>query len=183
MVKMVAAGILVFQSLVADAQLQYKKNAGLSQTRAVKKYNRSCVQGYVYHYNTTIPVSKVGISIMGSDITSVTDAKGRFRLTLPASPDSIIMLIAQVAPTCDTFFVEQQQVSLADVQSGKNVILYAYYEEKMQELTIKTYGSPIDNGRDIIFLHLHAEDEIIRRWLKTDFLYQTIQPIEKKQTK
>lgn len=177
------AGVLLFQSFVVNAQVPLKKKAVTTQKNVDKNRNASYIHGHVYHYNTTIPVSKVCISISGTDITTITDAKGRFRLPLSAPPDSVILLIAQMAPTCDTFFVEQHEVSPADVQAGKDVILYGYYEEKMQELTIKTYGSPIDNGRDIIFLHLHAEDEIIKRWLRSGFLYQTIQPIEKKQRK
>lgn len=174
------AGVLLFQSFVVNAQVPLKKKAVTTQKNVDKNNNASYIHGHVYHYNTTVPVSNVCVSISGTDITATTDAKGRFRLPLPASADSHIMLVAQVAPTLDTFFVEQQQVLLADVKAGKEVILYGYYEKKIKEIVIKTYGRPLVEGGGKVETRFTVE-EIRPRRSRHSIWYWIAKPFQKKE--
>jgi len=141
----VAAGFLLFQSVVVNAQTPIKKKAATTQESVDKKHDANYIHGHVYHYNTTIPVANVCVRISGTDITATTDAKGYFNLPIAAVSDNPLTLVAEIKPATDTFFVEQRVVSTAETQGGKAINLYGYFEKKLSGLTLRSYsmGMPL----------------------------------------
>lgn len=150
--KRAAATLILFHSVTVAALAQQAKKAPVNQQagkqKTTVKTSKLQICGRVLNYGSKEPIAGARVWINDTQIDSVTDKHGMFVLTLPDNFNMAHLLLLGSLPNyTGSDMIIEDTMSLADVVNNKELVLYAYKVQTLQQhdlitpdINVRTYG-------------------------------------------
>ena len=150
LVQKVAAMFILCQTFAVGALAQQTKGKAASVYNNGNKVKpaKKVIRGKVVDVASGLPMQGIKVKISRAGLETLTDRAGKFSLTLSSlTAADTITLVAYpnyaAATESDSFFIVEQNLSPADIASGKEIILYKYPADALPEHNVTTYRKPL----------------------------------------